>query len=233
MRTLGLIGGLSWLSTSVYYTTINRLVNERLGGSHSAELILYSVDFAQYKKHQSKNDWEQIGRILSGIAGRLENAGADCILLCSNTPHLVAGAIREKLRIPFLHIAEETAKAVAKKGVSKVGLLGTKFTMENSFFKDCLSNYGLETFIPTGEDRNFIHASISNELQKGIFKDETKEQYLKTIEKLREEGAQGVILGCTEIPLLINQADCNLPIFDTMAIHSEAAVGFALFEVSS
>lgn len=232
MRTLGLIGGLSWLSTSVYYRTINQLVNERLGGSHSAKLLLYSVDFNEYKKYQSKNDWEQIERILSGIAGLLENAGADCILLCSNTPHLVAGSIREKVRIPFLHIAEETAKAVVKKGISKVGLIGTKFTMENSFFKDRLSNYGLETFIPTGEDRNFIHASISNELQKGIFKDETKEQYLIIIEKLREKGAQGVILGCTEIPLLINQADSNLPVFDTTAIHSRAAVDFALFDIS-
>ena len=232
MRTLGLIGGLSWLSTTVYYSTINRLVNERLGRSHSAELILYSVDFAEYKKHQSKNDWEQIGKILTGIAGRLENAGADCILLCSNTPHLVAGAIREKVRIPFIHIAEETVKSVLEKGLSKVGLLGTKFTMGNSFFKDCLSNYGIETLIPTDEDRNFIHASISNELQKEVFKDETKEKYLKIIENLREKGVEGVILGCTEIPLLINQADCNLPIFDTTAIHSRAAVDFALFDVS-
>ena len=232
MRTLGLIGGLSWLSTSVYYTTINRLVNKRLGNSHSAKLILYSVDFDEYKKFQSKNDWEQIETMLTGIAGRLENAGADCILLCSNTPHLVADAIREKIRIPFLHIAEETAKAIVKEGKSKVGLLGTKFTMENSFFKDCLSNYSLDTLIPSDEDRNFIHASISNELQKGVFKEETKEQYLKIIENLREKGAQGIILGCTEIPLLINQADCNLPVFDTTAIHSKAAVDFALFDIS-
>ena len=232
MKSLGLIGGLSWLSTSVYYTTINRLVNERLGGSHSAKLILHSVDFGEYKRFQSKNDWEQIERMLSDVAGRLENAGAECILLCSNTPHLVADAIREKVRIPFLHIAEEAAKAVVKEGINKVGLIGTKFTMENSFFKDCLANYGIETFIPTREDRNFIHASISNELQKAVFKDETKEQYLKIIEKLREKGAQGIILGCTEIPLLINQADCNLPIFDTTAIHSRAAVDFALFDVS-
>ena len=232
MKTLGLIGGLSWLSTSVYYTTINQMVNERLGGSHSAKLILHSVDFGEYKRFQSKNDWEQIERMLSDVAGRLENAGAECILLCSNTPHLVADAIREKLRVPFLHIAEETAQAIVKEGTSKVGLIGTKFTMENSFFKDCLANYGIETLIPTGEDRNFIHASISNELQKAVFKDETKEKYLKIFEKLREKGAQGIILGCTEIPLLINQADCNLPIFDTTAIHSRAAVDFALFDVS-
>ena len=232
MKTLGLIGGLSWLSTSVYYTTINRLVNERLGGSHSAKIILYSVDFDEYKKHQSKNDWGQIETMLSDVGGRLENAGADCILLCSNTPHLVADAIREKLRIPFLHIAEETAKAIVKEETSKVGLIGTKFTMENSFYKDCLENYGIETLIPTGEDRNFIHASISNELQKAVFKDETKAQYLKIIEKLREKGAQGIILGCTEIPLLINQADCKLPIFDTTAIHSKAAADITLFDVS-
>lgn len=232
MRTLGLIGGLSWLSTAVYYRTINQLVNERLGGSHSAKLILYSVDFNEYKKYQSKNDWERIERKLSEVAARHENAGADCILLCSNTPHLVADEIREKIRIPFLHIAEETAEAVVKKGITKVGLLGTKFTMEKSFFKDRLSSYGLETIIPTGKDRNFIHASISNELQKEIFKDETKKQYLKIIEKLRDKGAEGIILGCTEIPLLINQTDSHLLIFDTTAIHSRAAVDFALSDVS-
>lgn len=232
MKTLGLIGGLSWFSTSVYYRTINQLVNERLGGKHSAKLFLYSVDFDEYKKHQAENDWKQIEKMLSDIAERLENAGADCIVLCSNTPHLVADTIRQKVRIPFIHIAEETAKAIVKQKVSQVGLIGTKFTMENSFFKDRLSNYGLEALIPGSEDRDFIHASISNELQKGVFKEETKNRYLEIIQKLCENGTQGVILGCTEIPLLVNQSDFNTPVFDTTEIHSRAAVDFALSNIS-
>lgn len=232
MKTLGLIGGLSWLSTAVYYKTINQLVNERLGGKHSAKLFLYSLDFAEYKKHQAENDWKQIEKMLSGTAVRLENAGADCIVLCSNTPHLLADTIRQSVQIPFIHIAEETAKVIVKQEVSRVGLIGTKFTMENSFFKDRLSNYGIETSIPSGEDRDFIHASISNELQKGIFKEETKKRYLEIIEKLCGNGAQGIILGCTEIPLLINQSDFNIPVFDTTEIHSIAAVDFALSNIS-
>jgi aspartate racemase len=228
MKTLGLIGGLSWFSTSVYYKTINQLINERLGGSHSAKLFLYSVDFNEFKTLQEKNDWEQIESMLSGIARRLEDAGADCLVMCTNTPHLVADAIRQKIKIPLIHIAEETAKAIVKQGASKVGLIGTKFTMENSFFKDCLSKFGLEPMIPSGADRDFIHASIFNELTKGIFKEETKNKYLEIIEKLRADGAQGVIFGCTEISLLVNQSDCNVTVYDTTAIHSRAAVDFAL-----
>lgn len=228
MKTLGLIGGLSWFSTSIYYKTINQLTNERLGGSHSAKLFLYSVDFNEFKTLQEKNDWEQIESMLSGIALRLEQAGADCLLMCTNTPHLVADTIRQKIKIPLIHIAEETAKAIVKEGASKVGLIGTRFTMENSFFKDRLSKFGLEPMIPNGADRDFIHASIFNELTKGIFKEETKNKYLEIIEKLRTDGAQGVIFGCTEISLLINQSDCDITVYDTTSIHSRAAVDFAL-----
>ncbi len=232
MKILGLIGGLSWFSTSVYYKTINQLTNERLGGAHSAKLLLYSVDFNDFKTLQEKDDWEQIERMLSSIARRLENAGADCIVMCTNTPHLVADTIRQKINVPLIHIAEETAKAIVKKGISKVALLGTKFTMENFFFKDRLLRYDLEPMIPNSADRDFIHASIFNELTKGIFNAETKNKYLEIIEKLRVGGAQGVIFGCTEISLLVNQSDCNVMFYDTTAIHSKAAVDFALLDIS-
>ena len=228
MKTLGLIGGLSWFSTTVYYKTINQLTNERLGGSNSAKLFLYSVNFNDFKTLQEKNDWKQIESMMTGIAIRLENAGADCIVMCTNTPHLFADTVRQKIKIPLLHIAEETAKEIVRQKVSKVGLLGTKFTMENSFFKDCLAKLDIDTVIPDNADRDFIHDSIFNELTKGIFKDETKNKYLGIIDQLQRAGAEGVIFGCTEISLLIKQDDCNLTVFDTTAIHSKAAVDFAL-----
>lgn len=231
MKTLGLIGGLSWFSTLVYYKTINQLINERLGGSRSAKLFLCSVDFDGFLMLQEKGDWEQIESMFSDIARRLENAGADCIVMCANTPHLVADTIRGKITIPLIHIADETAKEIVKHKVSKVGLLGTKSTMEKSFFKDRLSKFGLEPMIPDSADRDFIHASILNELTKGIFNEETKNRYLKIIEQLRGSGAQGVIFGCTEISLLVNQSDCNVTVYDTTAIHSRAAVDFALSSV--
>ena len=228
MKMLGLIGGLSWFSTTVYYKTINQLINERLGGSHSARLLLYSLDFDDFDTHQKKGDWQQIEVMISDIAMRLENAGADCIVMCTNTPHLVADKVSQKIKIPLIHIAEETAKEIAAQEMTKAGLLGTKFTMENSFFKDRLLKYGIEPLIPDEADRDFIHASIFNELTKGISKDETKQRFLAIIDKLHNAGAQGVILGCTEIALLITQADCDVTIYDTTAIHSKAAVDFAL-----
>jgi aspartate racemase len=228
MKTLGLIGGLSWFSTMVYYRTINQLINERLGGSHSAKIFLYSVDFNEFKILQEKGDWKQIEGMFSDIAKRLENAGADCIVMCTNTPHLVADKIRLKINIPLIHIAEETAREIVRQKINKVGLLGSKFIMENPFFKDRLSDAGLEFIIPDRISRDFIHASIFNELTKGIFKDETREKYLEIIGKLQSDGAQGIIFGCTEFSLLINQSDCNITVFDTTAIHSKAAADFAL-----
>ena len=228
MKTLGIIGGLSWFSTTVYYRIINELTNQRLGGSHSARLLLYSVDFNDFKVLQEKNDWEKIEQMLTDIAQRLENAGADCIVMATNTPHLVADIIRQKIKIPLLHIAEETAKKIVGQKMKKVGLLGTKFTMENSFFKDRLTQSGIETVIPDDADRDFMHSSIFNELTKGIFKDETKKRYIDIIEKLNKDGAQGVIFGCTEISLLIKQNDCCITVFDTTTIHSNAAVEFSL-----
>lgn len=228
MKTLGLIGGMTWFSTAVYYKTINQLMNERLGGIHSAKLILYSLNFNDYKQLQDKDDWNQIENMFSEMAKKLENAGADCIVMCTNTPHLIADKIRQKIKIPLIHIAEETAKEIVRRKITKVALLGTKFTMENSFFKDKLSLLGIEPIIPDSEDRDFIHSSIFNEFTKGIYKEETKKKYLNIIEKLSNEGAQGIIFGCTEISLLLNPSECNVPVFDTTAIHSKAAVDFAL-----
>jgi aspartate racemase len=228
MKTLGLIGGLSWYSTTVYYRTINQIINQRLGSSHSAKLILFSVDFEEFRLLQNKGDWQQVGSMMSDMAMRLESAGADCVIMCTNTPHLVADIIREKIKIPLLHIAEETAKEIVAQKINKVGLLGTRFTMENSFFKDRLSQFGIETIVPGNDDKDYIHASIFNELTKGFFKDETKNKYLHIVDKLKSAGANGVVFGCTEFSILINPVDCSLPVFDTTLIHSKAAANFAL-----
>jgi len=228
MKTIGIIGGLSWFSTTVYYKTINQLTNQRLGGSHSARILLYSVDFNDFKILQEKNDWESLEKLLTDIAQRLEKAGADCIVMATNTPHLVADIISQKIKIPLLHIAEATAKEIVNQKINKVGLIGTKFTMENSFFKDRLNKYGIEAIIPSNSDRDFIHASIFEELTKGIFKTETKNKYVKIITELEKQGAKGIIFGCTEISLLLNQDDLSITLFDTTSIHSRAAVDFAL-----
>ena len=228
MKTLGLIGGLSWYATSVYYKMLNELTNQRLGNAHSSKLLLYSVDFEEFNLLQKVGDWEAIEKMLSGIAIELENGGADCIVMCANTVHLVAEKIRQKIKIPLIHSAEETAKEIVSKKISKVALLGTKFTMEHPFFKNSLSQLGIETIIPDEADKNFIHASIFNELTKGIFKDETKNKYIKIIDKLKNSGAEGVVFGSAEFSILLKQSDCSIPIFDTIAIHSRAAVDFAL-----
>lgn len=228
MKTLGLIGGLSWYSTIVYYRTINQLANERLGSSHSAKLILFSVDFEEFRILQNEGNWNAVEKMLSGVAIQLENAGADCIVMCTNTPHLVADTVRQKVKIPLLHIAEETAKEIVSKKINKIGLLGTKFTMENSFFKDRLLQFGIESIVPDEPDRDYIHASVFSELTRGSFKDDTRNKYLDIIDKLKKDGAGGVVFGCTEFSILINPADCSIPIFDTTAIHSTAAANFAL-----
>lgn len=228
MKTLGLIGGLSWHSTAVYYRLINQQISEALGGSNSAKILLYSVNFDDFKILMDAGNWGQIETLLTEIAQRLENAGADCIVICTNTSHLVADGVRKNLNIPLLHIAEETAKEIKKNKVKKVALLGTKFTMENSFFRDRLSSFGIDSIIPNSEDRDFIHTSVFNELALGIFKPETRKRYLEIFEKLKNEGAEGLIFGCTEISLLINESDCKTTIFDTTAIHARAAVAFAI-----
>jgi aspartate racemase len=227
MKTIGLIGGTSWISTLEYYRLINGMVNEKLGGLHSAKILLYSVDHEEYKLSPTI-DWTSIGGKLTVIAKKLEHAGADCLLICANSMHRVAEEIQEHIRIPLIHIAQETAVLIKEKNLETVGLLGTQVTMEGHFFKEKLSRSGIVTLIPSAEDREFLHSSIMNELGKGIFREETKQRYLTLIGKLREQGAQGIILGCTEIPLLIKQEFVALPVFDTTAIHSKSAVAFAL-----
>jgi aspartate racemase len=236
MKTIGLIGGTTWVSTVEYYRIINLETNRRLGKSNSAKILLYSVNQEEFKPPQDPNERDRVADFLTNIATRLENAGADCVLFCANTPHMVADVVQRNIGVPIIHIAEVTAEEILSrsrhdgKRIDKVGLLGTKITMEQSFYKDKLYEFGIETLIPDENDRDFIHTTIFSELGKEIFKEETKKKYLEIIKKLTEQGARGIVLGCTEIPLLLKQADCNVPVFDTLAIHAMAAVNFALTE---
>jgi len=232
MRTIGLIGGTSWLSTVEYYRIINQQVNERLGGANSGKILLYSVNFEELQPAADWDGWIKTAATLSGLAAKLEIAGADCMLICSNTPHIVADLVQENISIPLINIAEETSKAIARKKYKRVALLGTKFTMEQKFFKDKLLKFDITALIPEEEEREFIHSSIYTEFDKEIFKKETKRKYLDIIRDLKSKGASAVIFGCTEIPLLIQQEECPLPVFDTLLIHATAAVDFALKEYS-
>lgn len=233
MKTIGLIGGTSWVSTAEYYRIINERTNRRLGGLNSAKILLYSVNFEEFKPPAKPAEWEVVGVRFTRIAQRLEEGGADCLLLCANTPHIVATDIQSKIRIPLLHIAEITAREIIKHRIFKVGLLGTRITMEQSFFREKLSEQGIQSIIPNEGERAFVHSSIFEELTKGIFKNETKVGFLRIIERLKKEGAMGIVLGCTEIPLLLNQTECDLPLFDTTSIHAESAVDFALGGLAS
>ncbi len=229
MKTIGLIGGMSWESSAVYYDLINKKVREILGGFHSCKSIMVSVDFAEIEKLQHSDEWEKLDKIMAESAKQLEAAGADIVLLCTNTMHLCAPAILENISIPFLHIAEATGLEIEKKGLKKVALLGTKFTMEKDFYKQYISdNFGIEVIIPTKEEREIIHQIIYQELVHGKIKNESREIYKQIIGNLEERGAEGVILGCTEIPLLISETDVNIPTFDTTTIHAEKAVEWAL-----
>ena len=228
MKTIGLIGGTSWVSTVEYYTYINRMINEKLGGNNSAKILLYSINFEEFKPPPGADGWEPATAMFSKIAKGIEAGGADCLLLCANTPHIMAEHIQQSISIPLIHIAEETAKEISKDGFTKIGLLGTKITMEQTFFKDKLSKAGIAAIIPGSAEREFISESIFNELGKGIFRPGTKKRYLQIIEELKNQGAEGVILGCTEIPLIIKQSDCYITTYDTTFIHSRAAVDFAL-----
>lgn len=228
MKTLGLIGGTSWVSTIDYYRYINQMTNERLGGLNYAELLLYSLNFDQVKKLADANDWEKFGELFSGVAQNLENAGADAIVLCANTSHIVAEFIESRIKIPLINITDATAKEISKQNLKTIALLGTKFTMENDFYKKTLLRYDIETIIPNAEERDFIHNSIFDELGRDILTAETKQKYLEIIENLRQRGAEGVIFGCTEIPLLLRREDCDIPSFDTTQIHARYAVDFAL-----
>lgn len=228
MKTIGLVGGTTWVSTVDYYTYINQLVAERLGGLHSAELVMFSVDFSQIKAWADAGDWDSIGARQSELAQKLEAAGAVAIVMCANTMHIVADTVQASVSIPVLHIVDAVAKEIQRKGLKKVALLGTGFTMDHDYYQKRLARFDLEAFVPHPEDKKFVHDSIFEELGKQIFLDETKRKYLDLIDRLHADGAEGIILGCTEIPMLIKQSDCKIPVFDTTMIHAKYAVDFAL-----
>ena len=228
MKTIGLLGGMSWESTVGYYQAINRGIKARLGGLHSAKIILNSVDFAPIEQLQHWGDWNGTAEILSQAARSVEAAGADCVLICTNTMHKVAEPVAAAVSIPLLHIADATAKAIQLQGLSRIGLLGTAFTMEQAFYKGRLADYGLEVIVPDAADRQRVHRIIYDELCQGRIEPESKRTYREVIDRLAAKGAEAVILGCTEIGLLVKQADTEMQLFDTTAIHAQAAVEFAL-----
>ena len=228
MKTIGLIGGTGWVSTVEYYRIINEETNKRLGGLEAAKCILYSLNYGEIDSFNKKNDSEGIFLLLSNAAEKLIAAGADCILLCANTMHQYASRLELKIDVPLIHIAQATGEAIKNRGLNKVGLLGTKQTMEMDFYKSKLNEKEIEVIIPEKIDRDFIQNTISNELLKNMFLDESRTRFQKIMEKLKTNGAEGIILGCTEIPLLIKQEHSALPLFNTLEIHSIAAVDFAL-----
>jgi len=229
MKTIGLIGGMSWESTVPYYRHINELVKQRLGGLHSARIVLYSVDFHDIEQMQHAGRWDEAGELLAGAARSLEAAGANLLLLCTNTMHKVAPAIEAAVAIPLLHIADATARAVKQAGIRTVGLLGTRFTMEQDFYRGRLESlHGLEVITPEATDRATVHRVIYDELCLGVTRTESRASYRGIIERLVARGARGIILGCTEIAMLVRPEDSPVPIFDTTRLHAESAVDAAL-----
>ncbi|MCC6146445.1 MAG: aspartate/glutamate racemase family protein [Anaerolineaceae bacterium] len=229
MKTIGLIGGMSWESSLEYYRIINEAIKARLGGFHSAKSILYSVDFAEIESLQRSGRWEEAAGMLAGAAKSLENGGADCVVLCTNTMHKVAEEIETSVNIPFLHIVDTTAQQIKRAGIRKAGLLGTRFTMEEEFYVNRLvQKHGLDILIPDAQGRELVHRVIFDELVLGEIRLPSKERYLDVIAQMVEQGAEGIILGCTEIGLLVHAQDCLVPLFDTARIHAEAAVEFSL-----
>jgi len=229
VKTIGLLGGMSWESTVSYYQIINRAVAERLGGLHSARVILHSVDFAEIERIQRSNRWAEAGVLLSEAAGALETAGADFLVLCTNTMHRVAPEIEARVRIPLLHIADPTARALEAAGVSAVGLLGTKFTMEQEFYRTRLeSRFGLTVRVPDASSRDLVHDVIYDELCRGVISEGSRARLQRVVSQLADMGAQAVILGCTEIGLLLRPEDVAIPLFDTAILHAKAAAAVAL-----
>lgn len=229
MKTIGLIGGMSWESSKLYYEFLNTKAKEVLGNSHSAKCIMVSVDFADIERLTFKGDWEAIGELMKQSAQQLERAGAEIILLCSNTIHLVSHYISENVNIPFLHIATTTGESIKKTGLKKVALLGTKFTMEKEFYtKTLVNDFGLEVLIPNTNDRQVVHDVIYDELVKGQFTNSSKQKIIEIIKELQNQGAEGIILGCTELPILISEFDVDIPIFDTGKIHAYKAIEWSV-----
>lgn len=228
MKTIGLIGGMSWESTVTYYQVINEEIVAKLGGFHSAKILLYSVDFAELEASMSVGDWDKIAGVLTQAAMNLEKAGADFILICTNTMHKLVPQIQQGIKIPILHIAKATAEALKEKNIRKVALLGTKYTMTQRFYVDCLEEEGIEVLIPEGKDIELVNGVIFDELCLGVISESSKNEYIRIISELEAKGAQGVILGCTEIGMLIQQKDTTLPVFDTTIIHASMAAKAAL-----
>ena len=228
LKTIGLIGGMSWESTVTYYKIINETVKEKLGGLHSAKCILYSVDFQEIEECQANGNWEKSGEILGEAAYNLEKAGADFIVICTNTMHKVVNQIKEKISIPILHIAEMTAEKILEKGLKNIALLGTKYTMEQDFYKSKLIEKGINVIIPDKNDIEIINEVIYDELCLGSINFNSKKKFLEIVDKLRSKGAEGIILGCTEIGLLIKNKDTDVPLFDTAIIHAEQAAMYSI-----
>ncbi|MFD7442407.1 aspartate/glutamate racemase family protein [Streptomyces sp. NPDC059909] len=228
MKTIGLIGGMSWESSAEYYRLLNELVRERVGGLHSARCILHSVDFADIEQLQVAGEWEKAGEILAEAARGLEAAGAELLLICTNTMHKVAGQVADAVDVPLLHLGDATAEAVKGAGIERVGLLGTAFTMEQDFYRDRLAGHGLEVLTPDAAGRAEVHRVIYEELCLGVVREESRRAYQRVIGELVDRGAEGVVLGCTEIELLIRPEDSPVPVFATTRLHAEAAVRAAL-----
>jgi len=228
MKTIGLIGGTTWISTKEYYRIINDETNKKLGERHSAKCILYSIDFEEIVV-KNCNNWGKIAESLKDIAKTLESSGAECIVICANTMHKIADKVEENISIPLIHIADSTGKKIKEKNLKKVGLLGTKYTMNEEFIRKRIKDkYNIETIVPNADDQKIIEDIIVNELTFDIIKESSKQKYIEIINKLLSKGAEGIILGCTEIPLLIKQSDIDIPVFDTTSIHAKAAVEYAL-----
>ena len=228
LKTIGLIGGMSWESTVTYYKIINETVKEKLGGLHSAKCILYSVDFQEIEECQANDNWQKSGEILGEAANNLEKAGADFIVICTNTMHKVVNQIKEKISIPILHIAEMTAEKILEKGLKNIALLGTKYTMEQDFYKSKLIEKGINVIVPDKNNIEIINKVIYDELCLGIINSNSKKKFLEIVDKLRNKGAEGIILGCTEIGLLIKNEDTDVPLFDTAIIHAEQAAIYSI-----
>ncbi len=229
MKTIGLIGGMSWESSLEYYRILNETVKQRLGGFHSAKCVMYSVDFEEIEKLQHQGNWEAATALMIDAAERVERAGAEFLVICTNTMHMMADEVGQALNIPILHIADVTADAIKAQGQTKIGLLGTRFTMEQDFYKGRLQHkHGIEVVIPEEQDRQTIHTILYDELCLGEIKQASKEAFQRIIADLEIKGAQGVVLGCTEIPLIVKQEDSSIPLYDTTTLHAVAAVEFAL-----
>ncbi|MBW2059420.1 MAG: aspartate/glutamate racemase family protein [Deltaproteobacteria bacterium] len=229
MKTIGLIGGMSWESSIEYYRIINQTVRERLGGLHSAKSVMYSVDFAEIEALQHSGEWGRATDLMIAAARRVENGGADFIVICTNTMHRMADEVERNILVPLLHIADATAERIKALGLGRVGLLGTRFAMEEDFYKGRLmERHGLEVLVPADDDRELVHRVIYEELCRGEIKASSRDQYLRIMEHLADKGAEGIILGCTEIGLLVRDGDSVVPLFDTTRIHAVAAVEYAL-----